>query len=338
LASFLYNEEIMKFIDIAQVHVNAGNGGPGAVSFRHEKYAPKGGPDGGNGGNGGNVILQATNRLQTLIDLKMKNSYKSENGQPGRPKKQFGAHGKDIVIPVPCGTIVYDSTNSMLADLVENEATFVVCHGGKGGRGNAVFSTATNRTPRHAQTGLPGEEASIKLELKLIADVGFIGLPNSGKSSLLKALTLANPKVAAYPFSTLTPNLGVLKYIDREVVIADIPGLVEGASKGVGLGADFLRHIDRTKILFQLVDGSSQNPKECWEHFQIIQNELRTSDFNIACKKLVVVLTKIDIIDSDSLKKIELLFSKKGFSVLSLSSFSLIGTDELVDKINHLLF
>lgn len=243
----------MKFVDIVEIELIAGHGGPGAVSFRREKYIPKGGPDGGNGGSGGSIVLKVSNKVQTLLDLKFKRKYKAKSGSPGRYKNQYGANAPDLVLDVPVGTIIWDENHDMIADLTELGQTLVVAKGGMGGKGNAMFATSTNRAPRIAQPGLPGEERSVTLELKMIAEVGLVGLPNAGKSTLLKALTNAKAKIGNYPFTTLHPNLGVLHFPDSEIVIADIPGLIEGASEGHGLGIDFLRHISRTKVIVHLV-------------------------------------------------------------------------------------
>jgi GTPase len=323
----------MKFVDKVKILVKSGKGGAGASSFRREKYAPKGGPDGGNGGSGGSVILQVFSRIQTLMDLHLKKKYLAQNGENGKNKKKYGKDGLDTIIKVPCGTLVLDENNELLYDLVEDQQTYIVAKGGKGGLGNANFSTPTNQTPRYAQTGLPGKEKTISLELRLIAEIGLIGLPNAGKSTLLKAITRANPKIADYPFTTLFPNLGVLKYIDREIVLADIPGLIEGASSGHGLGADFLRHVDRTKILLHLVDGSLKEPEQCWNEFETINKELKQSSYNLEQKPTIVVITKIDMIDEAKLKEIQQHFKANKIETLAISSFSQKGLENLKNRI-----
>ncbi|MFC1754053.1 GTPase ObgE [Thermoproteota archaeon] len=322
-----------KFVDYVEISVKSGKGGQGAVSFRREKYVPKGGPDGGDGGDGGSIILQASGRLQTLMDLKIKKHYSAQNGWPGRPKNQTGARGKDLTIHVPRGTMVFDNDKKLIADLTSDNQTATICKGGKGGRGNARFSTPSNRAPRYAQPGLYGEESKIILELRLIAEVGLIGLPNAGKSTLLKTLTRSNPKIADYPFTTLYPNLGVLKTMDREVVIADIPGLIEGASEGHGLGHDFLRHIDRTKLLFHLVDTCGENPEQTFKNYQTVTNELKKSIVKLSDKNTIVLLTKIDIIEHKGLEPIQDLFEKNGIKTLAVSALTKTGLESLVNVI-----
>ncbi|MFC1770479.1 GTPase ObgE [Candidatus Margulisiibacteriota bacterium] len=312
----------MKFVDKAKIKTKAGNGGPGAISFRREKYVPQGGPSGGDGGNGGNILFQASKKKQTLLDLKIKKTYKAENGKPGSNKNRSGQNGKDFILVVPCGTLIYDQENNLKADLTEDGSLFHAAKGGKGGFGNARFATPTNRVPRYAQPGLPGEEKDYRLELRLIAEIGLIGLPNAGKSTLLKTLTRANPKIADYPFTTLFPNLGVLNLIDREIVIADIPGIIEGASKGLGLGSDFLRHIDRTKLLIHLIDSADISPKTCWQNYTVIREELHQSNLPLEKKNSIVVLSKIDMTNKHDLSKIVSYFKSKGIMALTISCFS----------------
>jgi GTP-binding protein len=318
----------MKHVDQASISVQGGDGGRGVVSFRREKYVPRGGPDGGDGGKGGDVILTASSNIQTLLDLKVRRLYKAKNGKSGGPKKMSGSGGKDVRVNVPRGTMIFDDDGKLLVDLKIEGDSVIVANGGQGGRGNFRFSSSVNRIPREAQPGTPGEEFKIRLELRMIADVGIVGLPNAGKSTLLKILTSANPKIAAYPFTTLFPNLGLLKYVDREIVLADIPGLIEGASKGVGLGDHFLRHIDRTRFLVHLVSVES-TPELCWENYQIIHNELSLSPYDLQSKGQLVVLTKTDIVEKSHAQETVELFRKNGVEVLTLSAFSHEGLEDL---------
>jgi GTPase len=327
----------MKFVDKVAIHVKAGNGGDGSVSFRREKYVPQGGPDGGRGGNGGNVVLEATIKLQTLMDLRIKHNYKAGNGIPGGGRHKSGLNGNDAIIRVPCGTIVFDPSGEKIADLINEGDTFIVASGGNGGRGNKSFASSINRVPYQSQLGLLGEEKDVSLELRMLADVGLIGLPNAGKSTLLKVLTQANPKIAAYPFTTLYPNLGILKFYDQEVVLADIPGLIEGASKGQGLGHDFLRHVDRTRFLFHLISLESNMPEDCWNDYNNIHQELALSEMDLSTKPIVVVLSKVDIINADSLNEIISYFKEKGIHPITISSVAQIGIDELCKVISSKL-
>ena len=256
----------MQFIDEARISVKAGDGGNGCISFRHEKYIPKGGPDGGTGARGGSVILRADRQLNTLLDFKYKHSYRAERGENGRGKDQGGKSGKDEIVRVPCGTLVMDALNGKtIADLVNDGDEFILAHGGKGGRGNGEFATPTNQAPRFAEPGTPGEEHESILELKLLADVGLVGFPNAGKSTLISVVSAAKPKIADYPFTTLTPNLGLVRYAEgKSFVIADIPGLIEGAAdQGKGLGIQFIRHIERTRLsLCSSLNPAAKDPKK----------------------------------------------------------------------------
>jgi len=322
----------MAFVDTATVFVEAGHGGAGAVSFRKEKFVPKGGPDGGDGGRGGSVILEANAGCQTLMDLRLKKQYKAPNGQPGRPRKQYGANGQDLILPVPCGTLIYKAdTQELMADLVTHGQQCVVARGGKGGRGNTHFSTAKHKTPRYAQPGLPGESEHIALELKLLADVGLVGLPNAGKSTLLKVLTGSNAKVAAYPFSTLRPNLGVLEHHGMGRIIADIPGLVEGADSGVGLGNAFLRHVSRTHMLIHLVSVAYQTPESCLNNYTIVLNELRKSGIldHVGRRAMITVLSQVDVLDTGVVDDFVLAFTQAGVDVHVMSSITQLGLSEL---------
>ncbi|MFN5856521.1 MAG: GTPase ObgE [Pseudanabaenaceae cyanobacterium] len=285
----------MQFIDQVKIQVKAGNGGDGIVAFRREKYVPAGGPAGGNGGDGGSVILEATTDLQTLLDFRYENIFKGEPGERGGPKNMTGAKGKDKIIKVPCGTMIFDAeTNEILGDLVKPGQQVCVAKGGKGGLGNRYFLSNSNRAPEYALPGLAGEERVLFLELKLIADIGIIGLPNAGKSTLISVLSSARPKIADYPFTTLTPNLGVVSKPSGDgVVVADIPGLIEGAAEGIGLGHDFLRHVERTRFLIHLVDITQDDPLAAYD---VIQRELAAYDIDLADKPQILVLNKIDAV------------------------------------------
>lgn len=283
----------MNFVDIARIYIKSGDGGNGHLSFRREKFVPKGGPDGGNGGRGGDVVFKVDSQLNTLLDLRYKRHFKAENGAAGSWSTRTGRDGKDIVIRVPLGTVVRDAeTGDILADLTEKEQETVVLRGGIGGRGNAEFATSTNQTPRHAESGKPGEELWVELELKLLADVGLVGFPNAGKSTLISVISAAKPKIADYPFTTLIPNLGMVRLQDEmSFVVADIPGLIEGASQGKGLGTQFLRHIERTRVLVFLIDATSDNPLRDYE---VLSKELREFNPDMEEKRRIVCISKID--------------------------------------------
>ncbi|MGY6528975.1 MAG: GTPase ObgE [Cyanobacterium sp.] len=289
----------MQFIDQVEIEVIAGNGGDGLVAFRREKYVPAGGPSGGNGGRGGSVILKAVTNLQTLLDFRYARQFKAEDGKRGGPNNRTGAGGKDRILEVPCGTMVYDlETEQLIFDLVKENDTFVVAKGGKGGLGNQHFLSNSNRAPEYALPGLEGETKQIRLELKLLAEVGIIGLPNAGKSTFISAVSSAKPKIADYPFTTLVPNLGVVRKPTGDgTVFADIPGLIEGASDGIGLGHDFLRHIERTRLLLHLVDVNAENPLE---DYKIIQDELRAYGRGLPERIQILALNKIDSIDEET--------------------------------------
>ena len=319
----------MKFVDIVDIELTAGHGGAGAVSFHREKYVPKGGPNGGNGGKGGDIVLKVSDRVQTLLDIKFKRKYKAKAGSPGRYKNQYGANAPDLVMEVPVGTMVWDEDHNLIADLTVLGESLVVAKGGMGGKGNAMFATAINRAPRHAQPGMPGQEINISLELKMIAEVGLLGLPNAGKSTLLRVLTNAKAKIGAYPFTTLYPNLGVLHFTDSEIIIADIPGLIEGASEGHGLGIDFLRHISRTKVVVHLVSLEEPTFETCWENYTIILKELTASREEILSKPQIVVLTKTDLATEEEYKAIAKGFAKKKVECIGISAATLEGIDKL---------
>ncbi len=286
----------MQFIDQAEINVEGGKGGDGIVAFRREKYVPAGGPSGGNGGKGGSVYLIATQHLQTLLDFKYDRRFKAEDGGRGGPNNCTGANGSDRLIQIPCGTMVYDATtNQLLADLTEPGQTFCAAQGGKGGLGNQHFLSNRNRAPEYALPGLPGEQRLLRLELKLLAEVGIIGLPNAGKSTLIAAISAARPKIADYPFTTLVPNLGVVRKPDGDgIVFADIPGLIEGAHQGVGLGHDFLRHIERTRLLLHLIDATAEDPIA---NYHTIGQELLAYDKALTERPQILALNKIDAVD-----------------------------------------
>jgi GTP-binding protein len=292
------------FIDQAKIFVKSGKGGSGMVSFRHEKYVPKGGPDGGTGGRGGDVIFKANRHLNTLMDFRYKRIYKAEDGEGGMSSNKSGRNGKNIIIYVPTGTLIKNAdTKKVIVDLIHHDDEIVLVSGGRGGKGNAEFATPTNQAPRHAQPGEEGEELNLELELKLIADVGLVGFPNAGKSTLISVVSAAKPKIADYPFTTLIPNLGIVNYGEsKSFVVADMPGLIEGAHKGKGLGIQFLRHIERTRVLAYLIDCTEENPKEVYE---TLVNEIKLFNKDMLKKPQIVVITKMDLADETLKKKIK---------------------------------
>lgn len=321
------------FIDYAKIYVKAGKGGNGAVAFRREKYVPKGGPAGGNGGNGGSVIFIADKNLNTLLDVRYKRRYIAQNGEPGGSSLKDGKNGKDIIIKVPVGTVIKDAdTEKILCDLDEEGKTFVAAKGGKGGKGNSNFATPTNQTPRYAESGKEGEERNLILELKLIADVGLVGFPNVGKSTLISVISQAKPKIADYPFTTLEPNLGIVRYKDyQSFTVADIPGIIEGAHKGKGLGLKFLRHIERTKILLIMIDITSSDYQR---DYKTLINELEQYSKVLSRKKRVLTFTKADLVDESVIKKVK---KKKipGYngSINVISAVIGYGIQELLDEL-----
>ncbi|GGA38054.1 GTPase ObgE [Okeania sp. KiyG1] len=329
----------MQFIDQAEIQVEAGKGGDGMVAFRREKYVPAGGPSGGNGGRGGSVILVAVENLQTLLDFRFQRIFKAENGKRGGPKNMTGASGSDRLIEVPPGTMIYDAeTEELLGDLVTPGQSFCVAKGGKGGLGNKHFLSNSNRAPEYALPGLEGETRMLRLELKLLAEVGIIGLPNAGKSTLIAALSAARPKIADYPFTTLVPNLGVVRKPTGDgTVFADIPGLIEGASAGLGLGHEFLRHIERTKLLLHLVDITDINPVE---NYQTIQNELKVYGRNLEDKKQILALNKVDAVDLESSEIQELISRFREINegkLFLISAVAGIGLKELMEEVWQVL-
>jgi GTP-binding protein len=325
------------FFDTAQINVQAGDGGDGAVAFRREKYVPFGGPSGGDGGRGGDVIFYVDPRIDTLSHFRRRRKFKAGNGQNGRNKNQTGANGKDVRVAVPPGTIVRDAnTQAVLGDLSAPDMELIIARGGLPGQGNARFATSTNQAPRMATNGLPGESRTLDLELKLIADVGLVGLPNAGKSTFLAATTAARPKIAAYPFTTLQPNLGVVDLdVETSFVIADIPGLIEGASQGKGLGHEFLRHIERTRVLIHLIDGAQLDPLH---DFQTIMAELAAFGHGLADKPQIVAFNKIDLPDAKAhWPKIEQHFKAQGLEIHAISAATHVGTRELLYRAAQLL-
>ena len=320
------------FTDQAQIYVRAGHGGAGKSSFLREKYKPWGGPNGGDGGKGGSVYLLATTKLNSLTNFRHQTDFLAPDGEPGGSKNCFGRDGLDLTIEVPCGTLVVDrKTKQVIVDMLEPEQKFLLAKGGKGGLGNQHFATSRKQAPRYAQPGLPGEEFNLDLELMLIADLGIVGLPNAGKSTLLKVLTKANPKIANYPFTTLSPNLGALIMHKESFIIADIPGLIEGAADGKGLGHDFLRHLERTKYLIHLIDASgfSSDPVES---FHTINKELKAYSPKLAKKEQIVVLNKTDVPESADFIK-EFKKQTKIRKLIEVSAATGQGIDKLKEKI-----
>lgn len=318
----------MMFLDYVQIQVKAGQGGSGCMSFRREKYVPKGGPDGGDGGRGGSIILEANPQLHTLIDYKYHARYEAPRGQHGMGSNKHGRKGEDIVLQVPIGTVVKDAdTGEVLADLTRPGEQVVVARGGRGGKGNARFATPTHRAPREWEVGEPGEERNIILELKLIADVGLVGKPNAGKSTLLANISAARPKIGAYPFTTLQPNLGIVKYQDyRSFVVADIPGLIEGAHEGKGLGLQFLRHIERNRIIAYLIDPEDPEVEDPLDTFETLRSELQAYAPKLLEKPASVILTKKDIWQKDWIAELETRFP---YPVAAISAVTRQGLEEL---------
>lgn len=322
-----------KFTDEVNIRLKAGNGGPGSVSFRREKYVAKGGPDGGDGGKGGDLYFEADRRYYNLSHFNPDRLYKAENGKQGSGQNKHGRDGEDLIIKVPPGTIVTDSeTGEVIADLIDEETPIKVKVGGVGGMGNAFFKSSTQQTPRFAQPGVPCEEVSVNLNLKLIADLGLVGLPNAGKSTLLSVITNANPKIGDYPFTTLIPNLGVLEYKDGVVYkIADIPGIIEGAHKGSGLGLSFLQHIERVKCIIYIVDSTTEDINYTLE---LLKGELRTYDESLVDRKTLIILSKIDLITPERIEEIKSEFKEE---IVPISSTEMENIDLLYSKIREML-
>lgn len=322
----------MKFIDEVRITVISGHGGPGAVSFRREKSVPFGGPDGGDGGAGGSIIFIADEGINTLISFRGKKVFKAEDGEAGAGRQLNGKDGADEILRVPVGTIIKNAdTGAIIADLSEHDQQVIIAEGGNGGRGNVNFKSSTNQAPRIAQPGLPGVEMNIELELKLLADLALIGLPNAGKSTLISAISAARPKIADYPFTTLEPNLGVVTFGERSFVVADIPGLIEDASEGKGLGIKFLKHIERTKALVHLVDVSwCLDEYEAFEQYVVVRTELEKYSENLINKREIVCLTKIDAMTEEEIKKFQTFFEEQlDKKVLPISGVSGRNIDQL---------
>ena len=323
------------FVDRAKIHIASGKGGNGAVTFRREPYVPEGGPDGGDGGKGGDIVFEATRDLRTLMDFRYKKKYKAEDGQNGMKKKQYGRSGKDLVIKVPEGTMLFDEeTGKLLADLTTEGTRFVAAKGGKGGKGNVHFKSSIRQAPNFAEAGGFSKERDVILELKLIADVGLVGFPNVGKSTLLSVCTKAKPKIADYHFTTIVPNLGVVTVGDTDFVMADIAGIIEGASQGAGMGFQFLKHVERTKVLIHVVDVSGSEGRDPVEDFEKINKELADYSDRLAAKPQIVCANKIDMIDEDDERYIRFkeYVEGKGYKVFPVSAPISLGTAELMNE------
>ncbi|UVT17121.1 MAG: GTPase ObgE [Nitrospira sp.] len=321
------------FVDEVHITVRAGRGGNGICSFRREMFVPRGGPDGGDGGDGGDIIMTASHRLTTLLDLRYQKQYEAQDGRPGGGSNCTGRSGEDVTITVPVGTIVYDDqTKEIVVDFIEDGQTAVIAQGGRGGKGNSNFATSVNRVPTKCTPGTQGEERTLRLELKLLADVGLLGFPNAGKSTLIAAISAARPKIADYPFTTLVPNLGVVRWgSDRSFVVADIPGLIEGAHEGKGLGVQFLRHIERTAFLLHLIDVSEWAAEDPVASFETLRQELAAYDPTLTRRPFAVVATKIDVIgQSERLAQLQTYCRQQGYPCLAISAATNQGLDNLI--------
>ncbi len=330
----------MRFVDEAKIHVKAGDGGNGCISFRRERFIPRGGPNGGNGGKGGDVILQADAQLTTLLDLTYPKQLRAQRGNHGKGKDQTGKSGEDLIIRIPVGTLVRDDqTEEVLQDLLFDDQQYIVAEGGRGGRGNARFATPTLRAPRHAEKGKKGQERTLRLELKLLADVGLIGYPNVGKSTLLSRISSARPKIADYPFTTLVPHLGVVSREDhRPFVVADIPGLIGGASKGAGLGLTFLRHVERTRLLIHLLDISEEPSRDAVKDFHALNHELKAYHRSLQEKTQLLALNKIDLpLVEERARDIENQFEEMGLRLYLISGQTGEGVEELMEGVSRAL-
>lgn len=326
------------FIDECIIKLYAGSGGNGCASFRREPFQPRGGPSGGDGGNGGSIFLIADKQLSTLYDLAYRKEYRAPYGEPGQGRDRYGHAGEDLLIPVPVGTLVKDIEGNLLCDLQDPEQTFLAAKGGKGGYGNIHFATSTNQAPTRADPGEPGEEKVLRLELRLLADVGLLGYPNVGKSTFLSHISAAKPKIANYPFTTLTPHLGVVrlplhaKRTARSLVVADIPGLIEGAHQGKGLGHQFLRHLERTYVLIHLIEFSFEPGREPWHDFKVLNEELKQYDFELAKRPQLVALTKMDLTETkEYFPLITEVFAKQGIKMYGISAATGEGLSELLE-------
>ena len=326
----------MKFLDQAKIYLEAGDGGNGCMSFRREKYIEFGGPNGGDGGNGGNIIFKAVRNLNTLIDFRYQQHFRAEKGRPGEGSERTGRSGKDLIIKVPVGTeILAEDKKTVIADMVIDGEKRLIAKGGRGGWGNVHFKSSTNQAPERADPGKPGEQMAVWLRLKLIADIGLVGFPNAGKSTLLSVLTAARPKIANYPFTTLHPNLGVFYVFDKEYIIADLPGLIEGASEGVGLGDRFLGHAERCKVILHLIDGTQEDVVGAYKS---IEKELKNYGEILETKPEIVVLNKIDSLSEDEIKeKVKALKKVSKKHVVAISGVALLGLDELKKEIFELM-
>lgn len=325
----------MKFVDEVEITVKAGDGGRGCVSFRREKFVPKGGPDGGDGGDGGHVRVVADPHLSTLLDLRYQRLYRGNRGQHGRGKDQHGKNGEDRVIRVPVGTLIRDAaTAELIADIDTPSGDVVLAHGGKGGKGNSRFASATRQAPRFAEPGDPGEERQLRLELRLLADVGLIGLPNAGKSTLISAVSAARPKIADYPFTTLVPNLGVVAHGDLSFVMADIPGLIEGAHRGEGLGHRFLKHVTRTGVLVHVLDVFQLDGRDPRTDFETVNRELALFDEELSRKPQIVAANKVDLLpDRSTVAELDAFFAGRGYRFCAISAVTGEGLERLKQMI-----
>lgn len=325
----------MKFVDGAKAYVRAGDGGNGCVSFRKKRFQPKGGPDGGDGGRGGNVIIISDDRVTSLTDLSHRARLTAENGHQGRGNNQSGKSGKDLIVRVPVGTMVIDSkTGNVLEDLREGKKRFLAARGGRGGRGNAKFATSTDRAPRRADKGEKGEDRWLRFELRLVVDIGLIGRPNTGKSTIISKISSANPRIAEYPFTTTSPNLGVVKYEDfKDFIVVDIPGLVENAHKGYGLGIGFLKHVERTELLVHVVDVTRVLDPNPLEDYELIMRELDAFDPMLREKPQIVAINKVDLLEcSQHLEETERAFAEKGVRTFPISALTGKGLSTLIDE------
>lgn len=329
----------MRFVDEATITVRAGKGGHGCVSFRREKFIPRGGPDGGDGGDGGSVVLRADSRLLSLYDFRLKRLYEARNGQPGMGSQCHGRKGEDLIVHLPTGTLIFEQTPQgevVVGDLTDPEASVVIAQGGRGGMGNEHFKSATMRAPRFAQPGEPGGERQLRLELKILADAGIIGLPNAGKSTFITTVSAAKPKIAAYPFTTLIPNLGVMIDEidpDRRLVIADIPGLIEGAHQGMGLGHRFLKHVERTRFLIHILSVEDVNDDDPWAGFDLINDELAHFDEGLSERVQVQVVNKIDLVTPERLTELEQRAKTDGREIFFISAKDELNLEPLIERL-----